>query len=713
MGNQANDFVWRELRLPSHISPEAARACMLGLAALPGQPRIVLEAIGQGGVLRWRIGGALGQMAQLRRAVTTHLPDADLNTSGIHGDFDDLSLAGSLHMTRNRELPLGRDQRGDVARSLLAVFAATKHSEVLRLQVILGRRTAPKRAPELDGISRTVIAGKHGQHGFGCAIRFASAARHEDRARNLLRDAAAALQGLEVPGVRISIKRSRTGSVVGARSPFLWPLWLSIEDLVPLLAWPVTNDSERDLPGVPKAHPKLLPATAQHPKDGRPFGLSAASLRSGEQRLIGQGITDALAHTHVLGVSGTGKSTALAQMVLSDASAGRSAVVIDPKGDLIDDLLARLPEHRLDDVVVLDARETSPVGINPLIGTDPDFAADSVLAVCHSLWADSWGPRTNDILHASLLTLARAGNASLVMVPALLTNPGFRRRITGPLIAADPLGLGSFWAIFNSWSDEQRGQAIQPLLNKLRQVLLRPSLRAIFGQTEPRFQISDVFTKQRIFLVALGKGTIGSEAAQLLGSIVTTHLWHAITQRSLVSANARKPVMVYIDEVQDYLRLPGDLGDALAQARGLGVGFTLAHQELGQLGKLRGAVMANTRSKLIFQTAPDDARDLALAYGDEKLERRDFRALGAYQAYAQVLSGSATTPWVSVVTEPLPRAVRSADGIRAQSAARYSRPLAETDAHLIELLDEAATSGNPSAGSDDDLMRRRPKGGQS
>ncbi|RNI17022.1 type IV secretory system conjugative DNA transfer family protein [Flexivirga caeni] len=671
----------------------------------------MLEAIGRAGAIRWRVGATRASIGKIRQAIITHLPDTTVSTAGEgQTAFDDLSIAGYVRISRNRTLPLDERHTDDVARSVLAVFASTGKSELLRLQVILGARTSPRRAPEVDGAARALVNAKYGQHGFGCAIRVAAGALDEARARTLVADTAAAFRGLELPGVHVAVSRSGVRAVTGVRSPFLWPLWLSIDDLVSLLAWPIASEGTRDLPAVPPRHPKLLPAVSSHPKSGRPFGWSAASVRAGEHRLVAQSIADSLPHTHVLGVNGTGKSTAIGHMVLADVADGRGAVVIDPKGDLIDDLLARIPNNRLDDVVLLDARDTSPVGINPLIGTDPELAADSLLAVCHSLWADSWGPRTNDILHGTLLTGARAGDFSLPLVPMLLTNPGFRRRIIGAPSAADPLGLGSFWATFESWSDEQRSQAIQPLLNKLRQVMLRPALRGVFGQVHPKFHIGEVFTKQRILLVALGKGSIGAEAAQLLGSVVTTHLWHATTQRTLVPARDRQPVMIYIDEVQDYLRLPGDLGDSLAQARGLGVGFTLAHQELGQLGKLRGAVMANTRSKLIFQTAPDDARDLATAIGGGMLEREDFRALGAHQAYAQLLSKGSTTPWVSILTQPLPRPIRSPHVLRRRSADRYGQSLADTDEALLAHL-EAHPNGSATTRNDDDLTRRRRKGG--
>lgn len=725
MTNRSLKFTWREVVLPPVVSPAAAQAVLLGLAGLPGQPRLVLEAHATGGGVSWRLGGDAATLRKATGVIGAYLPDAFFPAARRRSSNpDELSVAAQLRLSRSTELPLDSSHLDTTARGLLAVFASTSLNELLRLQVVLGARLRPRRAPQIEGVSASVLARKASQPGFGCCLRLAACSGSEARARQLVASAAGALRGVQTPGVSLRLQRISRRAVLTVRSPWLWPLWLSIDDLVPLLGWPISSTADADLPAVAKRHPRLMPPTRQHfspMQSSRRLAPATAELRSGrDRRLVSQSIGDALQHTHLMGLTGTGKSTLLAHMVLSDAAAGRGAVVIDPKGDLVDDLLARMPAERQDDVVVLDARDRAPVGINPLAGSDPDLAADGVLAVFHSLYADSWGPRTQDILHACLLTLTRRGDASLVMVPLLLTNPGFRRSVIGRVAKDDPLGLGSFWASFNSWSDAEREHNIQPLLNKLRQVLLRPALRAVFGQRQPRFDVRDVFTptetaKGRILLVALGKGTIGPEAAQLLGSLVVSQLWQTITQRISTPAAERSPVMAYVDEVQDYLRLPGDLGDALAQARGLGVGFMLSHQELGQLGSIKSAVMANTRSRIMLQIAPDDARDMAGAFGDGVLVREDFRALPAFQAYAQLLSGGTTAPWVSLSTQSLPRPLRSPASLRARSAARYGQPLNEVEADLLGLIQQpgARSDGGqqPGAHPVSDLGRRHRPGG--
>lgn len=681
-------LVWRQLDLPATTHPDAVRACLVDLAGLPGQPQIVLETIARSSRASWRVGSDVVTLQRVDAVIRTHLPETRLTkASSVFDGADQLSAAGTLRIRGSRDLPLANAQSETVARSLLGVLAGTRSHEVVRLQLLLGPRTRPRRARQLDGVARTVVKRKVGAHGFGCALRIAAQANTKGRAHHLVTSTAAAFRGLDVPGLSLHLGRIGPGAVVAVRTPFLWPLWLSVDDLVPLLGWPVAKDPSTELPATAAHHPRVLPATKLHPSTGRTFGLATADLSRGVRRPLGLRDDDALRHVHVMGPTGVGKSVLLAHGILSDIASGKGMVVIDPKHDLIDDLLARIPKHRLDDVVVLDARDEAPVGINPLVGGDPDLAADTLLAVFHSLFENSWGPRTSDILHASLLTLARRGDASLAMVPLLLTNPGFRRSVTGQARKSDPLGLGAFWSGFDALTDGEREQSIRPLLNKLRQVMLRPSLRGIFGQRTPKFDLAEVFSQKKILLVALGKDAIGPEAAQLLGSVVVAQLWQAILGRARVSPTRRSPVMVYIDEVQDYLRLPGSLGDALAQARGLGVGFTVAHQHRGQLGRLLDDIEANTRTKLYFALGARDAREVAHSRGGRLLVKDDFELLPAFHAYAQLLVGNQAAPWVSVTTEPLPPPLRPAESVHARSTARYGRALSETEDDLLQLVD--------------------------
>jgi hypothetical protein len=268
------------------------------------------------------------------------------------------------------------------------------------------------------------------------------------------------------------------------------------------------------------------------------------------------------------------------------------------------------------------------------------------LSLLHRLYAASWGPRTQDILHASLMTMAGHDEATLVDLPLLLTRPDYRRRFVAPI--DDPLGVGGFWNWYEALSPAEQAQVLGPVLNKLRTLLLRPRLRNIVGQPTSTIDLRAALDERGVVLATLAVGTLGADAAHLLGALLVGRLWQAIRSR-----RNRHTASVYIDEFQDVLHLPTDLADVLAQARSFGVGLTLAHQHLGQLGPdIRSAVLANARSRVVFQSGSEDARVLARVLGGG-LTLEDLAGLPAFEAYAQLYAADATQPPLSLATEPL------------------------------------------------------------
>lgn len=411
--------------------------------------------------------------------------------------------------------------------------------------------------------------------------------------------------------------------------------------------------------------------TSTYPGDKRPLVLSPK---------------DALQHLHVLGPTGVGKSTLMLNLILQDIDAGRGVVVIDPKGDLVEDVLARMPGHRLDDVVAIDpADESQPVGLNVLRsgGRSPELIADQVLAVFHGLYRDNWGPRLQDILHASLLTLAGRPDMTLCSIPLLLSNQRYREQVTASL--TDEIALKPFWSWFDRLSEGERSAAIAPVMNKLRAFLLRPRMRGVIGQARPRFEMSEVFTGRKVVLVSLAKGLLGPEAAALLGSLVVSQVWQAALGQVRVPVDRRPTVMLYADEFQDFLNLPTDVADVLAQSRGLGLGMTLGHQHLAQLSNsMRSAVLANARSRVCFQLSHEDAR--AIAATSAELSAEDLQALPRFEAYASLVHGGASQPFASGITNaPADRSIDPAI-VRARSRKAYGRPIAEVEAELDTLI---------------------------
>lgn len=683
---------------PQPLEPDLAVGLLRGWAADQRSPVLVLEAQASAGTVTFSLGAPPSHRGTLVGQIQHLLPGAHL---GKLSSRPAVHLAARLSAS-TRHRPLRTADVETTARATLSALASTRRGEHAVLQVVLGPRRVPMAVPTnspsavtqpwwttvwygngktLDGEKRTALRDKIADHGFACTIRLGATAASPGRERALVFGLLAALRTAESGGIRLKLRRERADNLNQARAPWLWPLRLNVQEVLCLSGWPV---GARDLPGMPSGHPKRLRALPSVQAHDRVLLQATAP---GDERPLGLSARDALHHTHLLGVTGAGKSTLMLNAITADLSGGRGLVVIDPKGDLIADILERVPSERRDDVVVLDpADRTAPVGMNPLaaLGSDAELAVDGVLAAFKGLYPDAWGPRTQDVLHAALLTLARRPDTSLVMLPLLLTNDGFRRSLTSSL--NDPVALGPFWQWFESLSEPSRQQAIAPVLSRLRALIMRPMMRAVLGQVRPRFDLQQVFTERKVLLVSLAKGLLGQDSASLLGSLIVARLWQTILTRAAVPQAHRHPVMIYIDEVQDYLHLDTDIADVFAQSRSYGVAMTVAHQHLTQLPPLvRSGILANARSRVLFNLSDEDAR--SMARGIPELAPEDFTSLGRYEVYASLLANGQTTPFASGRTLPPSATISNARSLQRASRQRFGQPLSEIEAGFAALVE--------------------------
>jgi hypothetical protein len=376
---------------------------------------------------------------------------------------------------------------------------------------------------------------------------------------------------------------------------------------------------------------------------------------------------------HVLGGTGVGKSTLLANLVLTDAAAGRGALVIDPKGDLITDILNRLPERAVGKTVVFDPQDpASPPSINILAGHDPAFAVDSVVTIFHRCFSTAWGPRVDDLLRSTCLTLTSVlgRKATLAEVPRLLTDSAFRSRITAEL--RDEL-LAGFWDSYEALTPAGQATVIGPVMNKLRAVLLRPFVRQALASPDTTVPIGQLLDRGGLVLARLPKGILGDDAARLFGSILLAHTWQAATRRSHLAEVDRPDASLVIDECHNFLNLPGHINDVLAEARGYRLSLVLAHQHLDQLpADLREALSADARNKVYFNASPKDAGDLK-HHTAPLISPHDLTHLGAYQAAARLIVDGQQTSAFTLRTRPLPAAIEGREAeIRQASRQRFT-----------------------------------------
>ena len=700
MAPATRPLVWHQLRFAVPLAQDAAVTLVERLLADSSLGRVVLELRAVGGQATWALGSHAGE--RLARVVRELVPGCRVSRGFSRRAVDQAVVVSA----RPAGAGLATERLSAVVRAVLAALAVTADGEELVVQLQLGRRFSPQvlgrvepqgwlellglvPIPSLSGERGRRMRAQVGRHRAAVCLRLGVRAASPLRQRVLLQGLLGALRLLEGPGVRLRARTEHPAKLDAVRRPWRAGLELGAGEIVAMAGWPI---GELPLPLLGSGHPRRV-APPPEVGSGSSQRVIGASAVPGETGLVRLPITDAVYHTHLLGPTGVGKSTVLLSLALADAAEGRGLLLLDPKGDLATDFVARLPQERAGDVVVLDPTNPCPVGFNPLAGP-PELAvvtAEAVLGVLAELFRDSWGIRTADVLSAALLTLARIPQATLVWLVPLLTNPAFRHRVLA-LAPSDPLGTDVFWQGYEAKPVRTQAVEVAPVLNKLRQLMLRPGLRAMLGQAQPRFGLADLLERRRIVVVNLNQGLLGAGAARLLGTLLISQLWQHLLARQAEPPERRQIVSVYIDEVQAFLAgLPGSLADALAQARSLGAAFHLAHQYRGQLStEMIQAVETNTRSKVYFALSATDAA--AAARLAPELEAADFQLLAQYQAYATVMHHGRRSGWFSLATRPAPPAVRDPALLYAASHARYGIPAEQTEAELIVLTSGTAPS---------------------
>lgn len=423
----------------------------------------------------------------------------------------------------------------------------------------------------------------------------------------------------------------------------------------------------RTVAGLSRAGAHVVAPPPEVGRDGKVLGRAETAGR----RPVALAVADGRQHAHVLGATGSGKSTLLANLVLQDAAAHRGAVVLDPKGDLVDDIVDRLPKDTAGRVVILDPDDdAAPPAMNVLDAADPHLAVDHLVGIFHRLFEAYWGPRTDDVLRVAALTALRQTGATLADIPRLLTEPGFRAGLTRRL---DDPTLKGFWDAYEKMSPAAQSQMVGPVMNKLRVVLTRPFVAAVLGSATSSFDLGADVLDGGLLLARLPKGTLGEDSCRLLGSFVVAKVWQTVTARARSGQTARHDAALYLDEAQNFLTLPGSIADMLAEARGYRLSIVAAHQHLGQLPReLRDALSANARNKVFFNCSPEDAHVLERHVAPE-LSAHDLSHLGAHQAAARLVVDWEEASAFTLRTDPAPEPERCGEMIRAAARERFGR----------------------------------------
>lgn len=375
-----------------------------------------------------------------------------------------------------------------------------------------------------------------------------------------------------------------------------------------------------------------------------PIALIGQTNFRNQKKRFGIKQKDRLSHMLLVGKTGSGKSTVLSQMMLSDLKNGTGFVLLDAHGDLADQILSHVPEERIKDVVYINpVREGFSPAINLLDNGQKHLAVSQFLSIFHHLWPEFWGPRTEYLLRNTLLLLAETvPGASLADVPPVLTDIVFRDRLVR-LLTVGP--LRTFWQQeFEQYSRNFRNEAIAPILNKVGSILLNPVIRPMVSARKNQLNFRKILDEGQILIANLAKGTLGEDASSLLGSILLSKLTLAGLSRSDLAEGKRNFFPVYADEAQQFTT-ESTVG-LFAELRKFGVGATWATQYLSSLPEsIRDAILGNAGSLLVFTVSAEDAEFLTKELAP-RVRPKDLLILPAFNFYLKLrIDGVISAPF--------------------------------------------------------------------
>ncbi len=396
-----------------------------------------------------------------------------------------------------------------------------------------------------------------------------------------------------------------------------------------------------------------------------------------------------LRHVHIVGASGTGKSTLLFNLIRQDIEHGEGVAVLDPHGDLVDRVLGVIPPERVKDVVLIDpADETCSVGFNILSAhsdLEKRLLASDLVSVFQRL-STSWGDQMGSVLgNAILAFLESPRGGTLADLRRFLLEPKFREAVLETV--TDP-EIIYYWR--EAFPQLSGNKSIGPVLTRLETFLAPKPIRYMVSQPVNRLDFADIMDTGRIFLAKLSQGLLGKENSYLLGTLLVAKFQQLTMARQAQQEARRRPFWIYVDEFHQFIT--PSLGEILSGARKYRLGLTLAHQELRQLQRdadVASAVLTNPGTRICFRLGDDDARKLADGFAS--FEARDLQNLEKGQALCRVerrdWDFNLSVPWPEL-PDPTEQAQRRQAAIAA-SRQTYATPRADIEAALRNRLEVA------------------------
>ena len=407
-------------------------------------------------------------------------------------------------------------------------------------------------------------------------------------------------------------------------------------------------------------------------------------------------------HLYIVGKSGSGKSKLLETLIIDDIKSGQGVCVMDPHGDLIQDILQYIPEEKKADVIYFNIGDMDwPIAFNPLENVSLDMkqqVTQGLIEVFEKFFGGDWSPKIEHVFRYTTLAMLDYPDSTIVGMMKMLTNRKFRQKVIPEI--KDSV-VKHFWANeFSSWSEKFDNEAILPLVNKLGQFLSNHLIRNIVAQPSNKFSFDDIMNQKKVLLIELSKGRLGEENAALLGAMMITKIYQTAMARAKLSEHDRKDFYLYIDEFQNFATETFE--NILSESRKYRLLLTISHQYLAQVpADIKSTVFGNIGSIIAMRVGADDgaylANEFTPIFGTE-----DFINLGVREMLIKMsIEGQTTQPFSATTTSipPIPEP-NFAQDIIDHSRRSYATPISEIEKLMAQLYsDEENTNQVGAAGT--------------
>lgn len=662
----------------------------------------------------------LGQSSQVSLQFAVHPHDAELVHQRLKAFFPEASFlprenalveawnsqpdtyAGVIEFGLSKPFmfPLAT-RRIDLFTGIIGAMAVLADDELGLLQVIF----QPVQAPWADNILRSVMDNqgspvfanapeltaaakeKVSSPLYAAVVRIAAKAESPDHVWDLARNLSSALTVFARPN----------GNELIPLHNQEYPFDLHVEDVLLRQSrrpGMILNSTELvgfvHLPSADVRSPKLerhTEKTKRAPQSVR----QTSGLYLGENLHAGENVSVALSpeqrvrHTHIIGASGTGKSTLLFNLIRQDIENGEGVAVLDPHGDLVDQLLGIIPEDRIDDVVLLDpSDEEYSIGFNILSAhseLEKNLLASDLVSVFQRLSA-SWGDQMGSVLNNAILAfLESSRGGTLADLRRFLLEPDFRKTFLETV--NDPEVVYYWRKVFSQLAGNK---SIGPVLTRLEIFLGRKPIRYMVSQSSNKLDFADILDTGKIFLAKLPQGIVGKENSYLLGTLLVSKFQQLAMARQRQTASNRRDFWLYIDEFHNFIT--PSMAEILSGARKYRLGLTLAHQELRQMQKdseVGSAVLSNAGTRICFRVGDDDAKKLA--DGFSTFESQDLRNLDTGKAVCRIERSdydfNLTVPMPEAIDEDM--AEQRRHEVIVASRAKYAKSCTEIEQTIKEV----------------------------